>query len=83
MKEYRVIRAWETYCVGDVITPTGVPRDRLLQRKFIELVEDEESELEIATVEQPLEHAALRVDAPAPRKAGRPKGSKNKPKIGV
>ncbi len=84
MSKYRVILAYQNFRVGEVVDPEWWT-DHLLQRKYIELIPDEEPELETAMADAPIEHAALRVDAPAPgrRKAGRPKGSKNKPKIGV
>lgn len=78
---YRFIRGWQTYAIGDVIYPTGMHREWLEQSGIIERVE--EPELETATVDQEMEHAALRVDRPAPRRRGRPKGSKNIPKIGA
>ena len=95
MSKYRVILAYQNFRVGDVVDP-GWWKDHLLQRKYIELIPDEEPELETAAadgiylaseggVARPLEHAALRTDAPAPRRrgGGRPKGSKNKPKPGA
>lgn len=82
MKKYRVILAYQNFRVGDIVDP-GWWRDHLLQRKYIELIPDEEPELETAMADAPIEHAALRVDAPAPRRRGRPKGSKNKPKVGA
>lgn len=38
VKKYKVILAFETYSVGDVIEPTGVWRDNLLSRGYIEPV---------------------------------------------
>ena len=36
---YRVIRAYGFYCVGDIIYPTGVLRETLVNRGYIELAE--------------------------------------------
>ncbi len=82
MSKYKVVVAYQNFRVGDVVDP-GWWRDHLLQRKYIEPIPDEESELETATMVPEVEHAALRTSAPAPRRRGRPKGSKNKPKVGA
>ena len=40
LPNYRVRIAFDQYRVGDVIQPTGIWRDRLLQINFIERMED-------------------------------------------
>lgn len=39
-KKCRVVRAYGTYCKGDVIWPPGALRDELLAGGFIEIVPD-------------------------------------------
>lgn len=34
----RFIRAWQTYCVGDVIQPVAIDREWLLAAGYVELV---------------------------------------------
>jgi len=66
----RFIKAWQLYRVGQIIEPTGVLRDWLMQCGYVEPVRDK-PEIETATV-GPTEHAALRIDPPR-RKRGRPR----------
>jgi hypothetical protein len=37
LKKVRFIKAWQNYCVGDEITPSGTLRDWLKDRGYIEI----------------------------------------------
>lgn len=41
VKKFRVIVAFDRYSVGAIIEPTGLPRDDLLRRGYIEAIKDE------------------------------------------
>lgn len=65
----KVIVAFGTYRVGDIIEPTGVYRDSLKARKLIEIVEDRTAPLVECAVAVEPETAA----APAPKRRKRTK----------
>ena len=69
-KPLRVIAAFGYYSVGDVIYPTGMYREQLIQQKLCEAVQRDEGEgVECATV-APAECAATRM-APKGRRRRR------------
>ena len=68
----RVIAAYSTYNIGDVVEPTGLLREQLIRQKLCEEIpeefkRDEGEKIETATV-APAECAATRV---APKTQGR------------
>jgi len=69
MKEYRIIKAYSLYSVGQIITPPGMLRSQLMKLGFIEPVESEQLEVESAMMPEP--HTAM---MPKPKRGrGRPR----------
>ncbi len=71
-KPLKVIAGFGYYSPGEIIYPTGMYREQLIQQKLCaEIKRDEGEAVECATVE-PAECAATRM-APKARKRGRPR----------
>ena len=74
MPKAKVIRAYGTYRVGDIIQPTGVFFDYLKSLGLVERVEDTAPEAAIETAE---DARSERVETATPkRKRGRPRKRK-------
>lgn len=71
-KPYRVILAYGTYSVGDVVYPTGLLRDQLLRAGLIEPIQEPiaeepaEAPVPEAAAVEPKENAGM----PPPRRRG-------------
>jgi len=78
-RKVRFKLAWQTYRVGDVITPPALFRDWLMGRGFVEEVEPEDSEKDIpevascTSVESALCSTETAIKTPAKKRRGRPK----------
>ena len=66
-RKVRVIRAFSFYRVGQILEPPGVQRQFLLERKFVEPVEEEQQR-----TDEP-ETAAVAPPEKMVRKRGRPR----------
>lgn len=65
MPKFRIVRAYGFYSVGDIIEPTGMQRDALLNGGFIEPVK--------ANQETAAAPETRDAGAPQPKKRGRPR----------
>ena len=69
VKKYKVAIAFGAYRRGQIIEPTGLYRDMLLDSGYIEAIsEEQDAPVEDAVVDAPAETAQ-----PAKRKRGRPR----------